>query len=786
LPQLFQRLSYCLQESSARIPPDLMIRFLLQFVCCACCAWGALSAGMPSCAAAADVSFRTDVMAVLSKAGCNQGVCHGNQNGKGGFRLSLRGQDATEDLAQLVRDQAGRRVDRINSAESLLLRKPAMQVAHEGGQRFQTDSAEYKLLEAWINAGATDDVETAPNLTSLEVTFADASTGASPTERALAQPDLFAVVAEPQETLQLRVIARFDDNSERDVTRLAVYDPAERLVSVDHDGQVTRQAFGETAVLVRYLQKQVAVRVAFVPAREGFDLPDPPPGHYIDDLVWAKLRSLRITPAELCSDSVFVRRVFFDLLNIPPSAEEARQFVADTSPDKREKLVDQLLARPEFASAWALRWSDLLHNEEKTLDRKGVQAFHHWIEQAIADGKPMNEFARELIAARGSTYQSAPANFYRALRDPVSRSEAVAQVFLGVRLQCAKCHNHPFESWTQDDYYRWAGFFARVEYKVLENNRRDKNDKHEFDGEQIVWMAREGEVTDPRTRKPALPRFLGEPKSKVAKDQDRLEALADWVASPQNRFFAAAQVNRIWYYMLGRGIVEPIDDVRDTNPAVNPPLLDALAKDFAAQNFDLRKLVRRIAVSRTYQVASEPNADCTEDDRNFSHALVRRLSAEQLLDASHRVAGVEPKFNGYPRGIGPTQIPGVAAVRLRESGPSMDDQFLTLFGKPQRLMSCECERSTGTTLSQAFAMISGPMINDLLAREDGRVAKLAADGRPIAEWIDELYWTSLARAPTSEELSTTCDYVANASDRRRALEDIVWGLLNAKEFVLRR
>jgi hypothetical protein len=740
--------------------------------------------------AADETSFRTDVMAVLSKSGCNQGVCHGNQNGKGGFRLSLRGQDAGMDLVQIVRDQAGRRIDVLNPAESLLLKKPSMQVAHEGGQRFRTDSAEYTLLQAWIAGGATDDLSSAAKLKSLDVTTVDArSTDGASADSAssnAAGSQLFAVVVEPQETLQLRVIATFEDGRQRDVTRLAVYDPAERLVSVDHDGLVRRQSFGETAVLVRYLQKQVAVRVAFVPARAGFTLPDPPPGSYIDDLVWAKLRQLRITPAALCSDSVFVRRVYFDLLNIPPSAAEARSFVADGAADKREKLVDRLLARPEFATGWALRWSDLLHNEEKTLDRKGVQAFHHWIEQSFAEGKPLNEFARELIAARGSTYQSPPANFYRALRDPVSRSEAVAQVFLGVRLQCAKCHNHPFESWTQDDYYRWAGFFARVEYKVLENKRKDDNDKHEFDGEQIVWMAREGEVKDPRTNRAATPKFLGESKAALAEDQDRLEALADWVADPQNRFFAAAQTNRIWFHLLGRGIVEPIDDVRDTNPAVNPPLLAALAKDLAAQNFSLRGLVRRIVLSRTYQLASEPNETSPDDDRNFSHALVRRLSAEQLLDAAHRLAGVEPKFNGYPRGVGATQVPGVIAVRTRSAAPSMDDQFLTLFGKPPRLLSCECERATGATLSQAFAMISGPLINELLARDDGRVARLSADTRPTAELIDELYWTALARAPSAEELQTTCDYVDRATDRRRALEDVVWGLLNAKEFVLRR
>ena len=378
-------------------PPDgpaTMPRLPSFLAMCACAI--AASAASPERARAEEVSFRNDVMAVLSKAGCNQGVCHGNQNGKGGFKLSLRGQDPALDLARIVRDSGGRRIDLLAPDESLLLKKPAAQVAHEGGQRFTVDSPEYALLRAWVAAGAVDDADRAPRLARLEV---------APAEKTLVEPD---------DQLQLSVVAHFADSSSRDVTRMAVYDPTDRIVTVEVAGLVRRQAFGETTVLVRYLDRQVAVSVAFVPARPDFSWTDPPAANFIDEQVWTKLRNLRMTPSDLCDDSAFIRRAWFDLLNLPPTADEARAFVADTSPDKRARLVDRLLARPEFATAWALKWSDLLRVEEKTLDRKGVQTFHHWIERSISEGMPLDQFAREVIAARGSTYQSGPANFYRA------------------------------------------------------------------------------------------------------------------------------------------------------------------------------------------------------------------------------------------------------------------------------------------------------------------------------------------------------------------------------------
>ncbi|HXT59068.1 MAG TPA: DUF1549 and DUF1553 domain-containing protein, partial [Pirellulales bacterium] len=512
----------------------------------------------------------------------------------------------------------------------------------------------------------------------------------------------------------------------------------------------------------------------------------PQAANYVDQHVFAKLRSLRMNPSAPAGDGVFLRRAFLDVIGVLPTADEARAFAADSRPDKRARLIDELLERPEFADWWALKWSDLLRNEEKVLDEKGVQSFQHWIRRGIADGKPLDQFVRELIMARGSTYTSPAANFYRANRDPVTRAEAAAQLFLGVRLQCAKCHNHPFDRWTQGDYYRWAGFFARVQYKIVENRRRDINDGHEFDGEQIVWMADEGEVKDPRTSEAMEPCFLGEPAPAIPADRDRLEELAAWITEPGNPFFARAQANRIWHQLLGRGIVDPIDDFRATNPPSNGPLLDALAADFIARRFDLRHLIRVIMNSRTYQLSAAPNETNEGDEANFSHALVRRLSAEELFDALGQATGVPSHFEGFPAGVRAGQLPGVQAVRFRRGTASRDDQFLVLFGKPRRLLSCECERSGETTLGQAFQLVSGPVVNRLLTRDDNRLGKLLASGKSDAEMIDELYWSALSRAPSVEELQATTAYLEKAAERRAALEDILWGLLNSKEFLLRQ
>jgi hypothetical protein len=713
-------------------------------------------------------SFRRDVVAVLSRAGCNRGVCHGNKNGKGGFKLSLRGEDPELDLAALVGDLFGRRVAREDPGLSLIILKPTAQVPHEGGRRFEIGSLEHRILDRWVARGCPPDAAGLPPLARLEV---------APRE---------VLLSESEDRFTLRAEAVFADGARRDVTRLAVFESVEELAAAGEDGVVVMPRAGEATLLVRYLGLQETVRIARVAARPGFAWKEVPEASFIDRHVFSRLRALRIEPSALCADGEFARRAYLDLLGLLPPAQEARDFVADRDPEKRLKLVDRLLERPEFADFWALKWSDLLRNEEKVLDRKGVQAFHDWIRRGIESGKPLDRFARELIAARGSTYARPEANFYRALRDPVTRAESAAQLFLGVNIGCAKCHSHPFERWTQDDYYGFAAFFARVRYKVIENRRQDQNDGHEFQGEQVVWLDREGEVVDPRTQKPAAPRFLGAPATEVG-ERDRLEALADWAASPENPFFARVLANRIWAWLMGRGLVEPVDDFRASNPPSHPELLDALAAELVAGGFDLRRLVRTIMGSRAYQLSAKPTPSNLEDESHFARARVVRLGAEQLLDAFCQVSGGGASFNGYPPGTRAAQIAGVQAARARDRSAAAGDSFLRLFGRPPRLLSCECERSSEPSVAQAFQLLSGELVGGLLEQPENHLAGWLASSLDAREMVEELCWSALSRAPSARELDALAAHIEGAGPdgRRAALEDAFWSILNSKEFLFR-
>ena len=711
------------------------------------------------------ISFRNDVMAVLSKAGCNAGQCHGNANGKGGFKLSLRGESGELDYLALTHDQFSRRLNLSEPGQSLILLKPTTQLAHEGGQRFKTDSWEFDTLLKWIDQGASNDLATAPKLERLEV---------APTE---------ATLLAPTNEVQISASAFFSGGKKRDVTSVAVYESANPGVKISATGLVRSEQPGETTVLVRFLGKQVPVRLAFVPERPNFAWANPRPNNYIDYAIFAKLEKLRMNPSELCTDEEFVRRSHLDLLGMVPSAPSARAFVLDQSPTKRARLIDELLERPEFADFWALKFCDLLRAEERILDRKGLESFHQWVRQGIAEHKPLDQFAREIIAARGSTYKNPAGNFYRAARTPMERAEGVAQLFLGTRVQCAQCHNHPFDRWTQDDYYDWQRVFARVGYKVLENRRKDINDSHEFKGEQIIYLASSGEVKNPRTGSAAKPRFLGE--NQACGSEDELVALAKWLTAPENPFFAKAQANRIWYHLFGRGLVDPLDDFRASNPPSHPELLEALAKDLVNHGFDLRELIRVIMNSRTYQLSATPNDTNEADEMNFSHSLVRRLSAEQLLDSQSAVLGVPAHFIGYPSGTRAVQLAGALAERKRDEHKSEVDQFLASFGKPPRLLPSECERSCEPTMGQAFQMMNGPVLNEMLAENENSIGKLLSSGKSNDEIVSELYWCALTRAPHPDERVKFTSYLGEARDRRTALEDIAWSLLNSKEFLFR-
>lgn len=724
--------------------------------------------------------FRIDVMSVLSKAGCNAGTCHGNLNGKGGFKLSLRGQDPTFDFQSLVLASRGRRVNPSAPGQSLLLRKAIGDVPHQGGVRFESTSSEYQVLLDWIRRGSPGPSGAPSGSPSNEL---------SPRRIKLVRLEVHppqAVIAAPDSDVQMSVKAWFSDGTSRDVTGRACYELSNLNAEVSYQGRVSRSKYGETTLIVRYLDQQVPVPLAFTQPIPDFRWSDPAPLNEVDTHVFEKLQRLRINPSSLCDDTTFVRRVYLDAVGRAPTATEARAFIGDDHPEKRSRLIDHVLHLDEFADFWALKWADVLRTEEKVLDTRGVQVFHAWIRDNIADGVPLDQFVRSLVTGSGSTFENPAANYYRANRDPATRGETTARLFLGTRLQCAKCHNHPFDRWTQQDYYRWSTLFSQIEYEVGENKRSDKLDKNEFAGDQVVLFAEKEEVRHPGTGESVTPKFLGGAEPALDQPGDRFQALADWLTSPENELFAKSQTNFIWYHVMGRGLVDPIDDFRLTNPPSNPPLLDALADHFVSSGFDVRELIRQIMNSRTYQLSSEPNSSNLHDETSFSRAYVRRLPAEVILDMQSDLLGVPATFAGYDEGIRAVQIPGVKTKGSRGKVVPPGDRFLKTFGKPERILACECERSNDTTLKQAFALI-GDGLSERLANPENRIHRWAKSGKTTSEIVDELYWMALSRPPSQVEELAAIEMIHGADGGRAAgLEDLVWALLNAKEFLFRR
>lgn len=699
-------------------------------------------------------SFRLDVSAVLSKAGCNMGACHGNLNGKGGFKLSLRGFDPDFDFASITRDAFARRIDLVRPEASLFVRKPLGTVPHEGGPRFAPGDPEAQLLDRWIAAGATDDRATSPRLLRLDV---------YPRERINAAPDL---------TQQLAVTAEFSDGTRRDVTRLAAFDVSDPTrASVSIDGHVRAAGPTETVVAIRYLAGRAVCRLAFLADRPDFAWHARKSRNVVDEHVFKKLHELKILPSEPTVDAVFLRRASLDALGRLPTVAEARGFAADPDPDKRDRLVDQLLDRPEFADFWALKWADLLRNEEKTMGEKGVWVFQRWLRDQIAADVPLDEFAGRLITAQGSTWGNPPSSFYRTNRDPKAAAEAFAQVFLGVRIQCARCHNHPFDNWTQDDYYGLAATFSNIQRKQIANQRKDKFDTHEITGDEVIYLEGAPVMDNPRTGLPILPRAPRGP----ALGPEARDDLARWLTRT-DRQFARNMANRVWFHLLGRGVVDPVDDFRESNPPSNPALLEALTDALVQNGYRLRPLVALIMKSDVYQLSSEPNETNAADEANFARASVRLLPAEVLLDAIGQALGKPGvSLDNAPRGLGATQVPGTR----------MGGTFLKIFGKPDRLLTCECERSESTTLAQAFQLINGGTVRDRLEAENNRIGRLIGSGTNDGAILDELTLAALSRPPSASERSGFLEHVRKATDRRKAWEDVAWAIVNSKEFLLR-
>jgi hypothetical protein len=703
---------------------------------------------------ASPVSFRNDVIASLNVGGCNSGACHGTPSGKNGFKLSLRGYDPAADYLQLTRDVLGRRTDR-HGPTSLMIMKALGRIPHEGGSRFPTSSVPAQAILAWFAEGLQDDSPAVPVVKKVDVL---------PGSRTLNDPSRWQ---------QLSVQAQFSNGETRDVTRLTVFsssDPA--VASVTPAGFVEFNQSGEVAILCRYLEELVPVRLTYLEPKPGFKWSNPPEHNYVDKHAFAKLRMLNIQPSDLCSDQEFIRRATMDLCGVLPSAEETKRFLDSKDPQKRAKLVDELLERPEYADLWTLKWADVFRSTRKTIQLKGTHVFQKWLRSHIDQNTPLNVVIHDVITAGGSTFANPPANYYRIAKEPTALAETTAQLFFGIRMQCAKCHNHPFERWTQDDYYSFAAFFARVKHR---KDPVEPGDPKTKDGAEYVYADRAGEVTQPRTGKTMDPKFMGGAIAKVAPGKDRRESLAAWMTSAENPFVPKSVVNRIWYHLLGRGIVDPVDDFRDSNPSANDELLDALAREFVAQGFDVKHLIRAIMNSRTYQLSAMTNDFNKDDNKYFSHAVTKLHSAETLFDALCFVTDVPEKFPGHALGTRAVQLPD----------GEVNHPFLKTFGQPARELACECERESDSNLAQALQLINGPAVNDRLRNPNNRIGKLLAAKKSDTEMVSELFLVTLSRTPTADESKAMLDHVTRSMDKRKAWEDVHWALINSKEFLFR-
>jgi hypothetical protein len=705
------------------------------------------------------VGFREQVMPLISKAGCNAGACHASQYGKGGFKLSVFGYAPDEDYAAIVRAGMSRRVNFIDPGRSLVLLKPTLAVPHEGGHRLTAGSVDYQMLKQWLARGAPPSPADAPTVTGLCVL---------PPRR----------VGDAGFAQQLCVLARYSNCKTRDVTAWAKFDTTdESVLRVTRDGLVRTVGRGQGAAMVRF-EGQAEIVPVVVPYAATVDLAGWVDQNFIDRLAAAKFREVGISPSPLCDDATFLRRAYLDATGTPPTVEQATAFLGAKDPNNRTKLVDQLLGltgdptqdvhNNDYAAYWALKWSDLIRSNSTALGEQGMWALNNWLKESFRDNKRFDRFVRELIVARGSTFSNGPANYYRIAGNPQDLTEETAQLFLGVRLQCAKCHNHPFERLSQNDYHGFAAFFARVGSKASQ-------EFGVFGNETVILVRSDGEVGQPRTGQVMKPTPLyGKPLA--AEPFDRRQALADWLTTRDNRLFARNVVNRYAAYLLGRGLVEPIDDMRATNPPSNPELLDALADDFVQSGFDVKHLLRTIMTSRLYQVDSQPAHNNAADGRFYSHYRVKRLAAEPLLDAVDAATGAQTKFEKVPLGTKAIELPDAR----------YNNYFLNTFGKPRREAVCECERVSDPNLAQALHTLNGDLVAGKIGNPQGRVARLLAAKKTHDEIVNELYLATLCRRPTADEQAACRKLLAGSPGPQAFYEDLLWSLINSKHFLFVR
>jgi hypothetical protein len=715
-------------------------------------------------AGAAPVSFNNEVEPILTRYGCNQGSCHGAQYGKGGYKLSLAGFDPDLDYMNTVRQAKGRRISLAEPDRSLLLLKPALLVPHGGGRRLERGTPDYQVLRQWLRDGTPGPIAKEPQVAKIAVV---------PTERILPK------VGEKQ---RLIVRATYTDGTSRDVTdqtRLNTLNDA--IASCTPEGLVTSIGKGQTAIMVRYGgQATVATMIVpFMPVKAQnavSSIAGLTGSARIDALVTRKQRAIGLIPSPICDDRTFLRRVSFDLTGTPPTSERIKTFLADHSSDKREKLVDELLASPEYADFWTLKWGDLLRSNRQNLGDKGMWSFTNWIHTQFEQNSPIDRFVHELITAQGSTFTTGPSNYYRVANNPQDLAETTSQLFLGVRLQCTRCHHHPFEKWSQTDYYQFAAFFARVGLK-------GSTDFGVFGNENVVKVQDGGEVGHPKTGARMYPTPLGVtlanlPDGKLPDPDlagDRRLALADWLTAGDNRLFARNIANRYWGYLFTRGIVNPIDDQRVTNPPTNPELLDALADELVGGKFDLKHLLRVLCTTQTYQRSSEATKQNYKDDTFFTHYLPKRLGAESMLDALDFACGTREKFNQLPLGTRAIQLPD----------PQVNSDFLDTFGRPQRVIACECERTSEPNLSQTLKLMNGDKLNGKVTDSNGRLAKMINAKATNDAILNDLYVATLGRPPRQAErrLVMTALAFTSPNDRKSVFEDVLVTLLNSKEFL---
>lgn len=706
------------------------------------------------------VDFHRDLLPLLTRAGCNAGACHASQYGKGGLVLSVMAFDPALDYQSLAVGARGRRISTSNPAESLILKKATGSVAHGGGVRFAVDSNDYRILARWIAMGAPK-----PNPAPKKI----ARLAIHPAKR----------VAGIGQSQQLRAVATYEDGEERDVTSWTRFDAMdEGVVKVSSSGLTQTVGKGQGAVMARF-GNQAEIATFVVPFADSVQLDAWVSFQPIDDIAKAKFQELKLSPSELCDDATFLRRASLDAIGALPTAEDARAFLQSTDPHKRDQLIDRLLGltgdpkldtyNDQFAAYWSLKWSDLIRNNSAVLGESGMWALHNWLRESFRTNKPMGKFVSELITAKGSIFSNGPANYFRIANNPSDLAESTAQLFLGKRLQCAKCHHHPYERLSQADYYGFAAFFSRVASK-------NSAEFGIFGGETVVVVTSGGEVAHPKTGAVMKPTPLeGEPTDHAS---DRRIALAEWLTRKDNAAFARNIVNRYTAYLLGRGLVEPIDDLRSTNPPSNPELMDHLVVQFRESDFDVRQLMRTIMRSRLYQLDSQPNAINAEDERFYSHYRVKRIAAEPLLDCIDDATMVRTKHPNLPM--------GKRAVELPDAATTNTNPFLVTFGKTKRSSVCECERPADENLAQALHTLNGEIVSAKIADGQGRVAALVASGKPPETCIEELYLAALSRLPTPDEMTEGKAFVAACPSPAEGYQDILWALLNSKQFLFIR